>query len=438
MNDTAIRQKKRRGGFTLAEFLVVISIIMILAGVSFVAAIRYQSRLRRLEMDQTAKEIFLAAQNQLGLSEAEETFERLLKQSDDSEEKLGIPLTAEGRDGIYCVLYQPGEEERCGEIRNRLLPFGSIDETVRTDGSYLILYEPGAGAVRAVWYSDRYVFVADDIESTMLSEAAADPGKREHYKGANEAFADHGQPVGYYSGDSAEIPTIDKDAALKTPEVELVNGDVLYAYVKDENMGTTIGQSAAYHIRLHLEGLSSGAAGWIELKRGSQIQVMKDRNASENAYRVILDDITEANRHFADLGELGSILQLEQGRSLIPGEDIRVYAEAYLDGKNGSKVTSAACQENSLFAGKREEISAIWKIWIIRFPVSTRVGMLLSWASAHRRMRTARRSTLRSSRKRPFPGRISVHRLRKSMGTVLLPFITGRMENRLRPDILPR
>ena len=28
MNDTAIRQKKRRGGFTLAEFLVVISIIM--------------------------------------------------------------------------------------------------------------------------------------------------------------------------------------------------------------------------------------------------------------------------------------------------------------------------------------------------------------------------------------------------------------------------
>ena len=64
--------------------------------------------------------------------------------------------------------------------------------------------------------------------------------------------------------------------------------------------------------------------------------MMKDRNASENAYRVILDDITEANRHFADLGELGSILQLEQGSSLIPGEDIRVYVEVYLDGENGS------------------------------------------------------------------------------------------------------
>ena len=63
MERTTDTQKKRKGGFTLAEFLVVIAISTILAGVSFVTAIHYQSRLRRLEMDQTAKEIFLAAQN---------------------------------------------------------------------------------------------------------------------------------------------------------------------------------------------------------------------------------------------------------------------------------------------------------------------------------------------------------------------------------------
>ena len=63
MERTTYMQKKRKGGFTLAEFLVVIAITTILAGVSFVAAIHYQSRLRRLEMDQTAKEIFLAAQS---------------------------------------------------------------------------------------------------------------------------------------------------------------------------------------------------------------------------------------------------------------------------------------------------------------------------------------------------------------------------------------
>ena len=49
MERTTYMQKKRKGGFTLAEFLVVIAITTILAGVSFVTAIHYQSRLRRLE-----------------------------------------------------------------------------------------------------------------------------------------------------------------------------------------------------------------------------------------------------------------------------------------------------------------------------------------------------------------------------------------------------
>ena len=59
MMDRRERQKRGKSGFTLAELLVVVAIITILAGVSFVAAIRYQSSLRRMEMDRTAKEIFL-------------------------------------------------------------------------------------------------------------------------------------------------------------------------------------------------------------------------------------------------------------------------------------------------------------------------------------------------------------------------------------------
>lgn len=53
-------KQKRRAAFTLAEFLTVIAIVGILASLSFVAVIHYQRKLRRLEMDQTAKEIFLA------------------------------------------------------------------------------------------------------------------------------------------------------------------------------------------------------------------------------------------------------------------------------------------------------------------------------------------------------------------------------------------
>ena len=71
------------------------------------------------------------------------------------------------------------------EIRQRLLPFGSIDETVRADGSYLIFYDPEAGLVREVWYSDHYQFVQTDIGSEALLAAASDAGKRERFTGAN-------------------------------------------------------------------------------------------------------------------------------------------------------------------------------------------------------------------------------------------------------------
>ncbi len=94
MERTTYMQKKRKGGFTLAEFLVVIAITTILAGVSFVTAIHYQSRLRRLEMDQTAKEIFLAAQNRLSLEKAGGSLERLLAEYPDLDGIMANDLCA--------------------------------------------------------------------------------------------------------------------------------------------------------------------------------------------------------------------------------------------------------------------------------------------------------------------------------------------------------
>ena len=147
-------KKHRSGAFTLAEFLVVIAITLILAGVSFVAAIRYQSNLRRMEMDRTAKEIFLAAQNNLSLAKSGGVMERLLHQyggndtentngtlkaeSNASVDKIGIALSAitgstgADADDLYCILYQPGEGagNTTEGIRARLLPFGSIDHVI--------------------------------------------------------------------------------------------------------------------------------------------------------------------------------------------------------------------------------------------------------------------------------------------------------------------
>lgn len=348
-------QKNRRGAFTLAEFLVVIAITMILAGVSFVAAIRYQSRLRRMEMDRTAKEIFLAAQNNLSLAKSGGIMERLLSLEEEngagtsesgtnaSADKIGIALTEIAgntgidADGLYYILYQPGEDadNPTEEIRERLLPFGSIDETVRTDGSYLIIYNPEAGAVREVWYSDRYVFQGNATEFTELSEIASDPDKRERF---------HGNPVGHYAGDSLTEPGKKDPDQVGSVTLELHNEDILYAIVKDNNIGFTMN----YTLRMWIEGLSSGAVGWFQV---SDSHVRIDEEATSGKSTIVLDDITTDGQRFADFNSDSSMHFQKDGMQFIPGEDIRVYVDSVSNETGKVIAVSRIYQTNSIFQG---------------------------------------------------------------------------------------
>lgn len=346
MEHTGKTEKKRRSAFTLAEFLVVVAITMILAGVSFVAVIRYQSRLKRLEMDQTAKEIFLAAQNQLSLNVPEGALKRIFSQEPDSEEKLGIRCQGKDREDVYVVLYQPQGENRTEEIRNRLLPFGSVDETVRTDGSYLIFYDPEAGTVREVWYSDHYVFVEDDIESTALTEAAADTGRREGFTGANPEFADQRQAVGYYAGDSMTEPDVTPSDRPKTADLELVNDDMLYAKITIPDMLS--GKSG--DVKLYLEGVSSGAKGWMDVRNTSSSRVK--HVIMDHAYYVLLDDVTTDGMQFYNLNTDGAFQM--GGSRLVPGEDIRMWLEIS-SGQGAVSSVSQVREENSIFQGKKTD-----------------------------------------------------------------------------------
>lgn len=378
-------KQKRRAAFTLAEFLTVIAIVGILASLSFVAVIRYQRKLRRLEMDQTAKEIFLAAQNHLTLEVSNGTIPRLLHMeaqgefSDDQKQaKLVISVEntvlAEEKEGnIYAVLYVPekqagqpeSEQEESGgetalvsanvteEIRQRLLPFGSIDETVRGDGSYLIFYDPEAGLVREVWYSDRYQFVQTDIGSEALLAAASDAGKRERFTGANSNYKDQKLPM----------------EEFEAPTVKLVNDDILYAKIEDPNKNE-------HSLSLFVKGEKSGTTGYIEINpqgTSPSARVAKVSGTSGNSdgtYQVILDDIaapagtgTSTGFKFMDFNQPAqtdmTFQQDERGfASFIPGENIFVYAQVFNNEALSQVKTSNIESGSSLFASISTDRSA--------------------------------------------------------------------------------
>ena len=393
-------KQKRRAAFTLAESLTVIAIVGILASLSFVAVIHYQRKLRRLEMDQTAKEIFLAAQNHLTLEVSSGTIPRLLHMeaqgefSDDQKQaKLGISVDntvlAEEKEGnIYAVLYVPekqagqpeSEQEESGgeaalvsanvteEIRQRLLPFGSIDETVRGDGSYLIFYDPEAGLVREVWYSDRYQFVQTDIGSEALLAAASDAGKRERFTGANSNYKDQKLPIGYYASGNLEVPELPVEE-FEAPTVKLVNDDILYAKIEDPNKNE-------HSLSLFVKGEKSGTTGYIEInppETSRSARVAKVSGASGNSdgtYQVILDDIaapagtgTSTGFKFMDFNQPAQtdmiFQQDERGfASFIPGENIFVYAQVFNNEALSQVKTSNIESGSSLFASISTDRSA--------------------------------------------------------------------------------
>lgn len=385
-------KQKRRAAFTLAEFLTVIAIVGILASLSFVAVIRYQRKLRRLEMDQTAKEIFLVAQNHLTLEVSNGTIPRLLHMeaqgefSDDQKQaKLGISVEntalAEEKEGnIYAVLYVPekqagqpeSEQEESGgeaalvsanvteEIRQRLLPFGSMDETVRADGSYLIFYDPEAGLVREVWYSDHYQFVQTDIGSEALLLAASDAGKRERFTGANSNYKDQKLPIGYYASGNLEVPELPVEK-FEAPTVKLVNDDILYAEIEDPNKNE-------HSLSLFVKGEKSGTTGYIEINtpetsRSARVaKVSGTSGDSDGTYQVILDDIAapagtggSTGFKFMDFNQPAqtdmTFQQDERGfASFIPGENIFVYAQVFNNKALSQVKTSNTDSGSSLFA----------------------------------------------------------------------------------------
>ena len=101
-----IRNKKnrRQAGFTMAELLIVIAIILIVAGFGFVNVIRYQKDLKLKECDDIARQIFIAAQNQLTASAASGRWNYIRNvdtQNDSGSGEYGVAIESDDVKNYY-------------------------------------------------------------------------------------------------------------------------------------------------------------------------------------------------------------------------------------------------------------------------------------------------------------------------------------------------
>ena len=240
-------QRKRisgRKGFTLAELLVVVAIILILAGFGFVAVNRYQKRLKRVEMDNVAREIFVAAQNHLTASRAAGFWDGYVAQMEkdssnrDFSSKLGKPVVEGSTDKQYVA---DQENRNAGassgasavssdNVLKILLPYAAVDETLLTDGKYYVHYDAATASVLDVYYTDKETIPNYD---KLNGSAKNDVSYR----------TKHG--VGWYATDA--IKDTKPQSELKAPVMAVRNVDNLKDWLRlKERINTQSNEAVRY------------------------------------------------------------------------------------------------------------------------------------------------------------------------------------------------
>ena len=372
------RYHKNSNGFTMAEMLITVAIIVILCGFGFVAVIAHQRNLKRMEMDETAQEIFIAAQNHLTAARASGQWSSFLEKT-----------AAEGQDGSRgtSMSYDPSDYNRASDadaesrkfyyfttesaeaVKNGaealILPEGSIDETLRGHHFY-VEYDAASGTVFGVFYTDSdHPITADDATAVSLSRT--DPDARRDYKVDGKRTI-----IGYYGGALGEL---NSPGDLYAPSVAVRNAESLVLYVVDKNYyrpvsSKTGAQSFKTKLKLTFEGVTSGEKAVKEVDPSSPssqtdafssavlaeesaepldvvipssgVSAQQTKAVKAEYYAIVLDSIVRKDGHFADLFP-----------EFIPGEDIRITATLTSD-KAGEDV-SQTVTVNSLFNSVKTE-----------------------------------------------------------------------------------
>lgn len=345
-----VQTKRATSGFTMMETLLAVAIVIIMGGLAFLSIFQYQKNLYQLQMDGIAREIYVAAQNHLSTAKAEGVLDSVNKGAPESD--------AVGND-VYYFVYG-GSSDAVTYYSGRttalacMLPFGSIDDTVRLAGSYVVRYQVNAEVARVldVFYADpngRYsaVFTTGDY-ATLLANFRGDK-MREFGDGI----------IGWWGDEAADVlkPSADN---LVAPTIEVINAERLRVRITDT------GNADWGNLRLEVRGVQSGAVMSVPLRTVPTGATVSTSNATfsdnstiaPNDFVVDLDDITGTTGYFdrslggpqsSHFADIAAFYKDPLSPAFIPGEDIEIQAIAGSTIKIAADMKSATIVTNSLF-----------------------------------------------------------------------------------------
>lgn len=316
-------KKYNQHGFTVPEMLLVILISLVLLAVSLVGIVTYMRYLRLAQLDNSAKEIFLAAQNRAILLRSSQQLDGLVDEGTNSIKNVDVIPNADG--GIQITVYYI----RCSSSQmDQLLPSGTIDPAL-WDGDFFITYEPESGSVIDVFFCDQDLEVEDSFPDFYRQWRAASKLDR----------MDREPMVGYYGGEAAESGTT---ISLRTPVINIYNEDTLRAEVTYWLPRTLHTMGEESNVKLDVTLTYQGNTIMLEQTEAEDRIDTEGTTYFTYTYIWTLDSLTETGKQFKNLSFHGDLTY---------GDDFTVSAEVSYTG-DALKVNGArkSASDNSLFA----------------------------------------------------------------------------------------
>lgn len=220
-------ENKRNSGFTLVEMLLTTAILVILLGLSMVAVVRWRDPLKITELDNAAREIYMAAENRSVLLQGSGAAAARLSSSGSKlpffyVDDEGKPVTVTPDDEDKYVKMTPVvlSNDDIGDM----LPAGSIEPKL-WDGHFYVLYDEKTHHVFEVFY-------AEEEFSKDTLDALRDKSRSERIRLFRRVEGNNiNCLVGYYGGglvDRSELKYLPKPGV----EVLIENGNQLTLTVK--------------------------------------------------------------------------------------------------------------------------------------------------------------------------------------------------------------
>ena len=344
MNMIRLFSRKNKG-FTMAELLAVIAITLILSTVGIIAVTYYMRIMKHLEYDAMAKEIYVAAQNHLSMAYNEGYLGLSGDKLGTKEGKIGNIDDTDAKSDIYYFVVTEADST-ADDIFDLILPFGSIEEKIRSKSSYIIRYDKAAGRILDVFYSEldgaRYghTFLnnvsenADEYKKLLSIRPDSEKDKRRYFDISSEEKDNSFPIVGYYGGDKAQ--TLPYGNLIEVPYIRVINNEELKVEVKidDSKYDSTV------QFRLLLKGEVSDAMAYLTLSRSL---------FNGNTITSLLDSITKSGNHFDDVMRTMTYKNNNNNYLFYPGENLTVWVEAFDNTKLTNVAKSIEITTNSLF-----------------------------------------------------------------------------------------